>query len=190
MKKYFIALILITLSVALVLVLVKVYTIFTAPAQTPSQTGITSVTSPTLSNVTNFNPAGQTTPSGSKTLSVLTSNGSTTTVGDFIDDPATVSTSAYPEHYFIAGGANPSGSNASYSIFFVSTDQSFNITLLKEPISQTRQAAEQYLMAKLNISQSDMCRLRYSVMVPNFVDTTYSGTNLGFSFCPGATQLP
>jgi len=46
------------------------------------------------------------------------------------------------------------------------------------------------LLQQLGISEQDACRLRYSVSVPFSVNPLYSGKNLGFSFCPGATPLP
>lgn len=89
---------------------------------------------------------------------------------------------------YIAGG------NASdklpYTIGYFRADQSITVTLYEEPIGQVRIAAEKDLMERLNIGQYDMCRLKYAVYVPIRLNEIYSGTNLGFSFCPGATALP
>jgi hypothetical protein len=35
-----------------------------------------------------------------------------------------------------------------------------------------------------------MCGLNYTVSVPYSVNAIYSGSNLGFSFCPDAVVLP
>jgi len=49
---------------------------------------------------------------------------------------------------------------------------------------------ERDLMAKLGITEDAMCQLNYMVSVPYWVNEYYAGESLGFSFCPGATQLP
>lgn len=151
-----------------------------------TQTPATSGNSTNLPNV----PAAGTNTTPSNTFSVTGADGSKVAVKDFTKDPATASTANIPGHYYIASGLNPGANNATYSIFYVDKDQSFTVTLLAEPTGQARQQAEQDLMKKLNISQGDMCRLNYTVLVPYSVNQAYSGTNLGFSFCPGATQLP
>jgi tetratricopeptide (TPR) repeat protein len=79
--------------------------------------------------------------------------------------------------------------DAPYLIDYLSQTQAFNIMIYEEPIGEVRQQAEQYLEQQLGISQTDMCRLNYTVIAPNSVNQIYGGQNLGFSFCPGATQL-
>jgi hypothetical protein len=123
------------------------------------------------------------------TLTVNAISGSPIAVNDFTKSPQTVITADIPGHYFLAGGTNAYASGAPYSIYYVSKDQSFNITLLAEPLADNRSKAEQELVQKLGIPKITMCRLRYYVSVPNDVNATYAGKNLGFSFCPGATQL-
>ena len=80
--------------------------------------------------------------------------------------------------------------DALYVISFFSEDDSFTISLFAQPIGATRKRAESELLSKLGIEQADACLLRYVVLVPFDVDKNYSGRNLGFSFCPGAVQLP
>lgn len=131
---------------------------------------------------------GQTAPVGQGIMLGLEGGGSIQ-VSDFKNDSATVNDTNNPGHYYLSGGLDPTTNNASHSTFYAESDQSFNITLLKEPIGEVRKQAETELMQKLAISQADMCRLHYWVGVPNFVNSIYSGKNLGFSFCPGATPL-
>ena len=130
-----------------------------------------------------------TTPPPKQGLAVGTIDGNTIVVNDFKNDTSTKTSSNIPQHYFLSGGTDPSATNASHSTFYLESDQSFNVTLLQEPIGQVRSQAETELIQKLGISQADMCRLRYWVGVPNFINSIYSGKNLGFSFCPGAAQL-
>ena len=120
---------------------------------------------------------------------VSSSQGGTVSVQDFRDDSGVVTSPNIPGHYFIAGGLNPNDTGASFSTFYVDSDQSFTISLLAEPIGEVRKQAEQNLLQHLGISQSDACNLRYQVLVPYRVNSFYSGKNLGFSFCSGATPL-
>ena len=83
----------------------------------------------------------------------------------------------------------PTDGNTSYQIEYISATQFFNISLLEEPIGLARLRAEVYLKNTLGVSDSDLCALAYSVTVPNAVNTTYSGTNLGFSTCADAVKL-
>lgn len=121
----------------------------------------------------------------------VASNGSgSISVKDFKSDPDTKVDTNNKGHYYLSGGLDPTAEDAPFSILYVDSDQSFNITLLKEPLGDYRKLAEQELMAKLGTSMEEMCGLRYWVSVPTWVNKTYSTKNLGFSFCPGAVQLP
>lgn len=113
----------------------------------------------------------------------------TVAIHDFKNRPGTEADPSNPGLYYLAGGVQPSSATTPYSIFYLDASQSFNITLLQEPLAEVRLAAEQELGDILGASEVDMCRLRYWVGVPDSVNTLYSGTNLGFSFCPGATPL-
>jgi hypothetical protein len=84
----------------------------------------------------------------------------------------------------------PDGSNEPFRIVYIAETQYFNITLLREPLGESRKRAETYLKNMLGISENEMCILSYVVTTPNAVNSVYSGTSLGFSFCPGAVTLP
>lgn len=111
------------------------------------------------------------------------------TVIDFRDDGITIPDPNNEGLYFVSGGTQPTETGAPYSIIYSDADQQFTITLLKEPISETRVAAETELMKRLNLSEDLMCRMKYWVGVPYSYNEFYAGRNLGFSFCPGAVQI-
>lgn len=135
-------------------------------------------------------------PSQETLMSVATNNGGAIQTTNFMADPATVKDPINPGYYYLGyhqneGVADPTATaNPPYIIMYLSTSQYFNISLLQEPIGDTRAAVEQYLMQHLGITQSQMCELKYLVTVPDDVNSHYSGENLEFSFCPGATVLP
>lgn len=111
------------------------------------------------------------------------------TVVDFRNDGITIADPSNPGVYIVAGGEDPTGLGAPYSIIYTEEDQLFTITLLKEPIVETRKAMEEELMRRLNSSENLMCRLNYWVGVPYSYNEFYAGRNLGFSFCPGAVTI-
>lgn len=76
-----------------------------------------------------------------------------------------------------------------FAVNFNERDGSFAIALLEEPLVETRILAEESLQNRLKISESEMCRLSVFVGVPVSINTFYSGTNLGLSFCPDAVRL-
>lgn len=166
--------------------------------QTPTQTPTTTQPSfppgglptTTTGSGNNTGQTGETRPS---TLTVAAQNPTGTMVvqdfrtnSDTARDP--VNTSFYYLKYHTAGeGATQ---NPPYTISYDMVSGSFTIALYQEPLKQTRAEAEQYLMSALGLSQANMCALRYTVSVPGDINEYYSGTNLLFSFCPGATILP
>ena len=120
------------------------------------------------------------------------------TVKDFLHNKETVPDTVNPGYFYLAGsigyclgdGSCPSGYKTNdFSISFHNADGAFTIELLAEPIAAARAEAELFLLDRLGISQAQMCLLNYWVGVPDSVNATFAGKNLGFSFCPGATQL-
>lgn len=164
-----------------------------------------------LKNPTSSNPNGTLSPTtlpsvpdsggGSQvgsgnTFSLLTANGKTILVKDFTKDSAFVKDPVNPGYFYLGyhyneGVPDPTASNnPPYVIEYIASAQYFTISLLQEPIKQTRIDAEKYLMKQLNIPQSQMCLLKYMVAVPARVNSTYAGTDLRFDFCDGETPLP
>ena len=85
--------------------------------------------------------------------------------------------------------ASPEPTSDLYNIEYISETQFFVVSLQQEPLASSRQAAEQFLLEFLDISESEMCQLGYSVTVPARVSVNYAGIELGFSFCSEAVQL-
>lgn len=129
-------------------------------------------------------------------MTVAGVGGGTIQTVNFMNDPATVKDPINSSHYYLGYHVNEgvpdqtASDNPPYTITYISETQYFNVALLQEPIGIIRKEAQQYFMARLGISQDQMCRLNYMVSVPNRVNSQFSGRNLGFSFCPGATKLP
>lgn len=121
------------------------------------------------------------------------SGGPNTTGGDsFLQNPDVTADVNNPGNYFIGNEPKTDTEVGSqpYVITYTADTKYFNITLTQEPIGKVRQSAELYLMDSLSLSKDQMCALNYGVYTPTFVNSQYAGTNLGFSFCPGAVKLP
>ncbi len=132
-------------------------------------------------------PGGHT----SATMSLRTADGGSIRTKDFKQDPAIEEDPVNPGYYYLGYHiADYPAKKAPYLIEYRDATQYFNIVLLQEPIGAARRAAEIYLVERLGISQSQMCRLQYTVSVPDSIDGTYTTMNLGFSFCPGSVALP
>ena len=148
----------------------------------------TVTTQPTTSS-TNISTSGT-------TVSVATAGGGTIQTKNFIKDSTTAKDPINSGYYYLGYHVNEgvadttATSTPPYIIEYIATTQYFNIALLQEPIGPVRVEAEKYLMAHLGISENQMCQLNYMLSVPDSVNSQYSGINLGFSFCPGATVLP
>lgn len=76
-----------------------------------------------------------------------------------------------------------------YVITFTKDTEFFNIVLLTQPIQDAQLQAESYLKNELGVPEAEMCNLNYSLSVPEYVSTEYSGTNLKLTFCSESTPL-
>lgn len=122
------------------------------------------------------------------------------TVNDFIDNGVTKPDPMNPGRYILAGALGFCPPNdtmqcqafpsTDFSVFYDSDTQAFTVGLLAEPLGQSRKEAEQFLLKTLGITQSQLCMTSYYVGTTYEVNPLYDAGNLGFSFCPGATQLP
>lgn len=159
--------------------------------QAPTPSGNQPASLPIAGSITQVTPS-----SGSSGMSVASANGGTIQTKDFMEDPATVKDPINPGYYYLGyhvyeGVSDPTATeNPPYIITYINATQYFNIALLQEPIGSVREEMQQYLTVHLGISEDEMCGLKYMVSVPNRVNSQFSGRNLGFSFCPGATPLP
>lgn len=160
------------------------------PSSNPSQTTDGGSSGTIGSNQTSGGTAGSNTGSSQATSG---SNGTQqdggSSSGDFLHASDTTADPNNEGQYFLAGTGKNNSSAPPYNILYVASDNSFTIALLKEPLRDTRSAAEQALQKTLGISQTEMCNLNYAVLVPYSVNQFYSGQNLGFSFCPNAAAL-
>ena len=138
-------------------------------------------------------------PSGTRTITIITRAGTKIMVLDFINNGQTVADAQNPGRYYLAGevgyclpdGSCPAGAPAEdYNVVYDLKEQFFTISLLDEPIGSARKNAEAFLLKVLGISQTETCNLNYYVGTSIYVNETYAGKNLGFSYCPGATKLP
>ncbi len=132
-------------------------------------------------------------------MTITVQGGGTVSTNDFIHNGVTIVDKANTDRYLLAGNlgyclSDPqkcqAGTATDFSAYYNSVPQSFTIELEKEPIGQARLDAEQFLSAALGLSEQQMCSLNYYVGVTIYVNSQFTGKNLGFSFCPGATALP
>lgn len=133
------------------------------------------------------------------TVTVGGNDGGSVEVRDFVHDGETFADVVNPGSYVLAGSAGycladgtcPEGAPTDrYTITYDGASRSFSVALLTEPLKETRALAEDALMARLGLTESEMCTLDAYVGVPYFVNERFTGTNLGFSFCDGSTVLP
>ncbi len=122
------------------------------------------------------------------------STNTATQSGDILSNPDTYTDPVNKGTYYLGyhmsdASAAATSENPPYVISYMPATHYFNIVLLQEPIGEVRKLAEQYLMSRLDLTQDEMCRLNYSVGVPNSVSQLYAGSDLRFSFCSGATTL-
>lgn len=185
---------------AVIVVGVVWYVLF-APKSVTQQTTQPTTTLPISGSVTSVSslPSSTTASQAARTLSIKMQNGSAVTVNDFIHNGVTISDKANTGHYLLAGNlgyclSNPRQCQASsatnFTVYYNSAQQSFTIELTKEPIGQARLAMQQFMLKTLGITEQQMCNLNYLVGVTEYVNPLFAGKNLGFSFCPGATELP
>jgi len=177
-----IAILFVTILIVLLLIAAGFFFLRKTPAQSPGGTGTTFPGSGTQGT-------GGSTGGSASLKTITTYDHKSLSVNDFTKDASVQADPNVQGQYDIAGGVTPTASTA-YQIFYQTTDDYFGITLYKEPLGQNRIAAENQLMQKLGITKEAMCSLSYDVSPGPGVNTAYDGKNLGFSFCPGAVQLP
>ncbi len=141
------------------------------------------------------------TASSTATTSAMTIAGTLgpLTVLDFLHNGETGADPANTGMYYLAGspgyclanGSCPGGaSTTAFNITYSADKQLFTVILLTEPLGQVRLTAQQFLESRLGLSDAQLCTIKYYLGTISAVNQFYAGTNLGFSFCPGATPLP
>lgn len=136
---------------------------------------------------------------GTGYVTVGSGSGADIEVQDFTHNGETIPDPVNPGSYVLAGslgycladGSCPQGTPTDrFSVSYDGETGSFSIVLLKEPLREVRAEAQAYLRSRLGITDAQMCALDYYLGVPYFVNERFTGENLGFSFCAGATALP
>jgi hypothetical protein len=129
--------------------------------------------------------------------SVENTMGGTILTKNFMNNSSTVVDPNNKDDSYLAGApayctntSCPPAPTEDYYILYRQSSKAFIIGLLNEPLGQSRLEAQQFLMNALGITQTQMCDLNYYVLTTGDVNPVYTGKNLGFSFCPGATALP
>lgn len=122
-------------------------------------------------------------------LALTLSDGSSISVPDFTKGEQPVWVSEY--EYQVTG--TPTGT---YLITFLEPDQDnpqgeFLVTLLAEPLGETRIAAAAALKDQFSINDEELCKLDANVAAGPGVNDMYPpDLDLEFSGCPGAIELP
>lgn len=70
-----------------------------------------------------------------------------------------------------------------FDLVYFPAEQAFLISLESKPLAAARTAGQQSLLQHLNIIESEACKLNIEVKVPDDIDNSLSGRNLGLSFC-------
>lgn len=117
-------------------------------------------------------------------MAVFDRNGNELIVQDVTDDASALNDVTYE-----FSGDTPQ-LEKDFNLTFYQDQSYFLVSLLKEPLGETRIAAETALKAALGVSQEQLCELNVSVRTDMFTNQFYAGNELGVSSCPGAIQLP
>lgn len=178
----------ILLSIALVLILITVALLFVAFRKDDKPQPDANVTFPTATTSTNV------------PVELPLTDGSTVRTRNFIQNGTTIEDPANEGNYYLQGTSGACRSDGSclaagtqddFSILYFEQQHTFSISLNREPLGEVRREAETYLKNALGISESEMCKLKYTLGTTGYVNQTYGAIdNLGFSFCPGSVQLP
>lgn len=149
---------------------------------------------PTGSTTTSTNPLGL--PAGSVSVPATNPNESSGMLNLVLQDGTTVpvpdftkvdqSPTANAESGYRIAGSN----TGDFQILYYPQNSGILISLLSEPLGPVRLAAENALRVTLGLSDSQLCGLTIDVRTTLSISATYSGRDLGLSFCPGATPLP
>lgn len=132
-----------------------------------------------------------------QTVTLQLQTGATVEVADFLHNRYTVPNPSNPGNWMLMGSRRncpptvcPASwpMDASFSIGYDENRQFFNIALEKQPIWAARARAERFLLRELHLPKNQLCLIKYSVGTDYHTSATYTGRNLGFSFCPFAVH--
>jgi hypothetical protein len=145
-------------------------------------------------NVGPGNTSGTPVGGGTATTSSLTiqdTSGASVTVPDFTASHTPIEEGSQTYYDLSHSGPVYGDEKDQFDILYGENNSYFLITLLAEPLGDTRLSAQAALASMLNLSDSELCKLNITVGVPYSVNSVYSTySNLGLSFCSGSTELP
>ncbi len=120
-------------------------------------------------------------------ISIFNKDGSLKIItGNFnFEDVQTVS-----EGFYILFEPKTQSEADAFDIYYDEVNGTLLVTLHQEPIKLAREAAIKQLVDKLNTTTSELCDLNLSIITNSYVNTQYSGYELGVPGCPGAAELP
>lgn len=76
-----------------------------------------------------------------------------------------------------------------FDVLYYAPEGALTVLLLAEPLSESRLAAEDYIMSRFNLSSEKLCDLNARIVTNRFVSNFFADRELGFSSCPGSVQL-
>jgi hypothetical protein len=120
-------------------------------------------------------------------ISLSNSVGGSTVVSNFLATDEAVPDQNNAGYYSL--GYTFASDTVPYVIQYIEETDQFTITLMQEPLGETRRQAEMYLQSVLGIDEQRLCDLKYTVSVPWIVNEYFAGYSFGFSFCEGAIEL-
>jgi hypothetical protein len=122
-------------------------------------------------------------------LSLVTTAGDTLSVPDFTKGKEPIAFAG--ESYYFLYGPEYSSEGFAYSVQYHTTDSSFLIELLAEPLGESRDKAKEYLRELLKVPAASLCDIRVRVVVSAAMNQQFAASeNLGLSGCPGSVELP
>ena len=161
------------ISIILMLVVIVVLSLSRVPNEPPVQSsdgGVPTTAFPTFPTGTDTEPDSSQADrrdSSAPTISLNESSGGAVKVRNFLNDARTFKDEQNEGLYYLgnnfptlqgAGTGDPE-----YVILFIESTDTFNIALSREPIGESRQNAEQFLMDYLGLTKDQMCALNYKV---------------------------
>jgi hypothetical protein len=190
------------LIVALIVIVVLggiwMITQYIHPASSGTQTPYTNPYAYTDNTTTTVTSTSSVSGASQATMQIMLPNGKSLVVKDFIHNHETVPDTVNPDYYYLAGsigyclgdGTCPSGYKTNdFSVTYHATDGHFNIILLTEPLATARTEVEVFLLDRLGVNEAQLCNINYWIGTSGQTSAVYTNKNLGFDFCPGATQL-
>lgn len=126
---------------------------------------------------------------GGSTMTLVSTEGNPITVPDFTKGKQPIEFAG--QSYYFLYGPEYSTEGFAFSVQYHTTDSSFLVELLAEPLGESREKAGEYLSELLTLSAENLCQINARVVVGDGVNQQFSGSpNLGLAGCAGSVELP